>query len=241
MVSEKSKYADYSGEDIFRGLFFFQNELSNDISHLREVKSRINDLVSERNSHFTSDENSPIFTEDDLNRHLNEMSDVSISFIYQNYPGFFNDFGEIMRSGDFYEIEKVMNLSGKLINQSLLSSDKYQDASIFTQAIDRDIDLKNKVLSLDLSTADGQREFETLYNSIDDLKENISMDGGLCIVLAAVVVAVVVVAAVVAAVVVEVEFWGNEPGPEGLSGLARIDRELYIADISKSLLIPFEK
>jgi len=130
---------DYSGEEIFSGLFFFQNDIAENISGLKDVKKNLS-------NHPNSE---------DVANTLGELSSISIHYIDTNYPNFFTDFEDVMKSGDLYKIEKKMNFAITLIEQSMLTSQKYSSISAISKVLDEDQVLKNEVSKLDLKSKKG--------------------------------------------------------------------------------------
>jgi hypothetical protein len=227
-----SKYADYSGEDIFKGLFFFQNELSNDVSHVKEIKSEMNDLVLNGDVKLTAEKSN--LTEKDINTSIKEMSDITISYISKNYPTFFDEFEQVMKSGNFYEMERVMDLSSQLIDQSLLSSEKYQAASIINKEMGKDPELKEQILALDLTKKEDTKKLEILLNSVEGLKGEVHQKAAAFVtVLAVAYVAVGAVSFVVAAysVVTKAAYWDPTTVASPYSS------KVAIANISRALSI----
>ncbi len=225
-----SKYADYSGEDIFKGLFFFQNELSDDVSHVKEIKSEMNNLVLNGDVKLTAERSN--LTEKDINTSIKEMSDITISYISKNYPTFFDEFEQVMKSGNFYEMERVMDLSSQLIDQSLLSSEKYQVASIINKELGKDSELKEQILALDLTKKEDAKKLEILLNSVEGLGGKVHQKAAFfAAVLAVAYIAVGAVSFVVAAysVVTKAAYW--DPTKVTTS----ISKEVVIADINKTL------
>lgn len=241
--SVSSKYADYSGVDILNGLFFFQNQLSDDISYLRDIRSDISDLVQDDNLNLSPDGNGAL-TEENFDMHMSKMSDITVSYISEKYPDFFVEFEQVMKSGNFYAMEKSLNLATQLIDQSLLSSEKYRHASVINRTLDKNPGLKDEILSLDLFDSEDRKKFELLLNSSDEIDISSSVNSGIVVAVAVAVVAVVAVAvaAVVATVVTKVTVWDKKnkgfKGEKTSEGL--MDKEIYIAEISKHLSVSAE-
>ena len=135
-TSPENSIAKFSGEDLFKGLFFFQNDISKNISYLNNVKLEIEKLKNERNKISTS---------------LKELSDISINYINEKYPDFFDELQQTMYSGNLYDIEKGLNKSVKLIEQAILSSNKFSKSFIVGQKIYNKPELKDKMYNVGMN------------------------------------------------------------------------------------------
>lgn len=143
---------NYSGKEIFLGLFFFKNDIADGIPKLAEVKSNMM--------------NSGNF--DQINSSLDELSQISVEFISLNYPTFFDDLQTKMYSGNLYEITSALDLSAKLIEQAGLSSLKYQSTFLLGKKINNSEELKNQVSNLDLSTEEGVNKLNLIIQLAND-------------------------------------------------------------------------
>lgn len=150
---ESSKY---SGEDIFSGLFFFQNDIPANISSLKQVKAEIDEMKG-ANAEFTAS--------------LTELSEISVAYINQKYPGFFSELQRVMYSGNLYEIEAYLNKSVKMIEQSVLSSEKYSAAFIVGNKIENDETLKDQILSLDLTNEEDVARFKKIVADVETVED----------------------------------------------------------------------
>jgi SdpC family antimicrobial peptide len=146
----------YSGEEIFKGLFFFQNDITKNISHLEGIKTEIESIKNDRNEVVKS---------------LEELSEISVSYINEKYPFFFNKLQTAMYSGNLYEIESSLNKSVKMIEQATLTSDKYSQAFLIGEKIQNNPELKNQILKLDLNNENDVKKFRDLVSQISNIDE----------------------------------------------------------------------
>ena len=216
---------EFSGEEIFKGLFFFQNDIANNISDLKEIKSKIESL-------------------DDSNKiasSLSDLSNISISYIKENYPKFFDDLKITMNSGNLYEIEKKMNLSAKIIEQSMLTSEKYSKIFAINNAVEKNPELLQRITELDLTK---EKDLSQLKQIIRDNQIDIGdVESTLVFFAAALAVfyvgaIAVSIAAVLYSVVTKAAYWDPteklaESQKIAFSEESTISRELMIAEIGK--------
>jgi hypothetical protein len=224
-----SKYANYTGEDIFEGLFFFQNELSDDVSHIKELKFEMNNLKLIKDVKLPNLKNE--FSEEEIKTSIKEMSEITVLYITENYPTFFKEFEDVMKSGNFYEMERVMDLSSQLIDQSLLASSKYRGISLLNKELNDNPELREQILSLDMTKAEDIQTLETILSSAEGLDGEVHKKA-LVAVLAVAYIAVGVVSFVVAAysVVTKIAYWDPTS-----SMVTSIQKEKAIVNISQVL------
>lgn len=191
--SKNKKESKYSGVDIFKGLFFFQNGISTSISFLKEYNEKIDGLTSSS----------------EVRAELKNISDITAKYIDEKYPTFFSDLQEKIYSGDLFEINKQLNLSAQLIEQALLSNDNYANSVRVGLAIGQDKVLLKKAQSLDLSTLDGQKEFKLIAGSNPNKTVNTKKAMFFAAALAVAYLGAAVVSIAVAAysVVTKVAYW----------------------------------
>ncbi|WP_123924586.1 MULTISPECIES: hypothetical protein [unclassified Flavobacterium] len=226
----------YSGEDIFRGLFFFKNDIADGIPQLSQLKSKI-----QKTKKF-----------DEIKESMNELSEISIEFINLHYPNFFNDLKFKICSGNLYEISIVLDKASQYIEEAGLSSEKFQSAFLMGRKINSDDNLKKQISGLDLSTSDGMNELKVI---IEGLNATSITGKNTCITTAAVAALAVFYVAVAAvsiavgaySVYFKVAYWGplEEKLPDEIltefpdefslsddGGRVRIEREVLIAQTS---------
>src|SRR5574343_382868 len=131
----KSKHLQKSGEEIFKGLFFLQNDISENVESLKNLKTQIE---NSKNGNQTLS-------------YLKNLSQESTSFIKQKYPDFFEKLQKAMYSGNLYEIDNYLKESVILVEQAGLASTKYSGLFTFSNMIKNNETLKNQIVKLDLS------------------------------------------------------------------------------------------
>ncbi len=192
--------AKYSGEEIFQGLFFFQNDIATSIPQLNQVATKINDARAQN-------------AEADL--YLNNLAVETTDYINAQYPNFFAELQATMYGGDYYEIQEKITLSSKLIEQAILSSEDYAKIYAVGQEISKDADLVAEIQTLDMTKEEDQQRLEQLLAGVKGMETIETKAAFFAAVLAAVylvagavntvVAAYYVVAA--AAVVTELAVW----------------------------------
>lgn len=210
---------EYNGEDIFSGLFFFQNDIPANISSLKPVKAEIDEL-KDVNVEFTNS--------------LAELSEISVTYINQKYPGFFSELQRVMYGGNLYEIESYLNKSVKMIEQAVLSSEKYSGAFIVGSKIENDETLKDQILSLDLANEEDVARFKQIVADVETV-EDVEL-AWVWAVVAAVYMVAGAVSMVVAAysVVTKAAYWDvlSSPAEKALfAEESSISKEVTVAEI----------
>lgn len=143
-----------TGEEIIRGIFFFQNEISDEVGFLHDFKQDI-----QKHSNYYETEKS-----------MKEMSDVTIDYIKANNPEFLNELQRAFYSNNLYEIDKKLDECVDLLTKALESSDKYSKAIEFGYKVQNDEKLKTFISSVDLSTEAGQSQLSTFLNENPEYK-----------------------------------------------------------------------
>jgi hypothetical protein len=192
MIEEQVKVNQKSGEEIFKGLFFLQNDISDKVESLKNIKVQIE---NSNNSRQTL-------------QNLKDMSSESVNFIKVKYPHFFGNLQKAMYSGNLYEIDKYLKESVILVEQSGLASDKYSGLFTFSSAIKNNETLKSQIINLDLSNS---KDSQTLKDILNDyaVKENITqlctLAGAFCVFYA--IAAAVSIAVAAYSVVTKMAYW----------------------------------
>lgn len=209
-------HIDYTGEEIFKGIFFLQNEIADNISFLKDTKKEIENASKSA----------------DIIQKLDEISVYTISYINIKYPRFFNDFEKTIKSGNLYQIENEINKSSNIIEQSMLASSEYSKYYALSKSLEQNPNLLDKIRSLDLTDKEGIKELELIKqkSNITLLEEETDESLIVAAALALFYVAVIAVsiAAVLYSVVVKAAHWGRGElrGPD-----KSIQREVIISDI----------
>lgn len=218
--------AKYSGEEIFRGLFFFQNDIANNIPQLQQVALKINETRAENA---------------EVDQYLQKVADLATDHIKAYYPTYFVELQNAMYSRDYYQIQEKLALSGKLIEQAVLTSEEYAGIYAVGQQIGQDSEMVAKIQALDLTQEADQRKLEKMLATLDDIEQVDSKAAFFAAVVAAVyllagavntvVAAYYVIAA--AAVIVELAVIGTDEIRNLSSGDIGLSDELLVAEISQ--------
>ncbi|WP_124019549.1 hypothetical protein [Flavobacterium sp. HTF] len=214
----------YSGEDIFNGLFFFKNDISEGIPQLAHLKYKIQEAKNYN----------------EIRESMDEFSKLSVDFINSHYPEFFNDLQKKVYSGNLYSISAVLDQASKYIEQAGLSSDKYRAVFLMGKKISNDDNLRKQISELDLSTSEGMDKFKAIIDNNNGTNingKNTCITSAFAAALAVAYVGVVAVSIAVGAysVYFKVAYWGPQeriPVPDDLlhdDGGVRIERERFIA------------
>ncbi|CAA0234592.1 hypothetical protein [Tenacibaculum maritimum] len=213
-ITNDEQISKHSGEEIFNGLFFFQNDIASNIPKLKGISSELKDLKSN----------------DEVVESLKEMSKISTDFINENYPNFFSDLKRTMYSGNLFEIKKSLNTSAKIIEQAALKSDKFSKAFVIGKQIENNEELKSEILKLDLNNPKDVAKFKNIATSNKSVEDvNFSPIWAVAL---AVYIVVGAVSFVVAAysVVTKAAYWDPTSLEESLDE-ETIGREVVIAEI----------
>lgn len=216
----------FSGEDIFRAIFFFQGEIVESLPSLQKNKETIQ-------ATFNVNPDAELVYEEFTNQIIEKVKVID--------PNYFIKFKSKISSENLYQIEEVINSAKNIIKDAGYLTD-YK--SIFKLSDE----LESKEVVIDESMFDPSASKNSNYYLLRDylndeygvsLSEHGFGDANACclyvlLAVGAVIAAVAVVAAAAHWVYAGVEFWGPEPiDEEGRAGINR-QREL-IAEISNLL------
>lgn len=224
----ESPKISYTGEQLFKGIFFMQGELANRITLFNKIKGAYD---------FESDPEVMV-------QYNNILEEVIIVMKKQS-PNFFKQFKSSIESGDHFQVKDILSKGTDLLYASLFKvsiiADYYQEA----------LNLSSQINTDGLIDDDGSVNISKM-KEIDDLIKEKSRDGksfssrteacsliAVCVVWiylgvvqsAAVGVSVVAVAAV--AIYAGVWFWVAAPElQERVSGQQTLQQELLINEIA---------
>lgn len=148
-----SRVSDMDGVTLFKGIFFFQGDLANNINALKYENEHINSLKNGKQ----------------IKQVLNNFSDEAINFILKIDSNYFENFKSVIYSGNNFEIQKVLSNSAKLIELAGKSSEVYGSYFNIAEEVSNDELIKEKISKIDLNTIEGQEE---LKNLLDISSEN---------------------------------------------------------------------
>ncbi len=140
MISETK--VKYSGEELMKGLFFFQNDISSNVNFLRDYKQQIYSLGEK----------------EEVNAELKNLSEVATNYINTYKPEFFKELQRAMYSGNFYLIEAKLDECVLLINNSMAMSEKYSKAFEYAEKLKNSPKFMEFIQTVDLTSAEGQQK-----------------------------------------------------------------------------------
>lgn len=196
-LSDGNRLQDkYSGEEIFKGLFFFQNNISENVPLLKTMKESLDKMKNH----------------EDITLALTDISNTTVAFINKKHPNFFNELKTVLKSGNRFEIEEKLSKASSLIEQALFSSSKYNAALKFGKSIASNNELMNKIMDIDITSQTGQEQFNSLlkdYSKSYDTGKEIGVVTLVAAALAAVYAGILAVSIAIAAysLVVKVAYW----------------------------------
>jgi len=155
-INSKSLNANYSGQQIFEGLFFFQNDLPSQVSQLREIADKVNEARAQN---------------PEADQYMQELAAMTTDYINANYPHFFEDMKATMYSGDYYRIDQVMKQSSKLIEQAILTSEEYGPIYAIGKKVGEDPELVAEIQALDLTNEKDVKKLELLLANVDGIQD----------------------------------------------------------------------
>lgn len=225
-----------NGEDIFRGVFFLQGEISNKLPSLRDAKvSREAILDNPQFAHIINgiEEREGITIEEKMQR----FSDELIEAVNEISPDTFDDLEKALQSGDIDHFNQVVRESGKLLNTAILQNEEVADK---VKLADYAYEKGNiNPQDYDFSTADGIDKYNKalIEFAVDQgLEKEVGGDeaAGFSVVFVFLVVAVVLVAVgaylvaaigggallvIAGAIYIELEYdWGQKGRETNTSG-----------------------
>lgn len=218
-VTQNEINKKYNGEEMIRGLFFFQNEISDDVSFLKDFKSQL----------FNSNQRDKVLNE------LKDISDVSINYIKSHNPEFISEFENAMYSSNYYLIQQKLDECAILIGNSLALSDKYSDAFQFAQELQDSPKFMKFISSTDLSTIEGQTKLNEFLNENPEFQYD---ENGLKVAIPIFVGAVAVVyvaagavsiAVALYSVVTKAAYW--DPIGFGRSAEETLNKEIIVSEL----------
>lgn len=204
---------NYSGEELFRGIFFLQGRVAQELNGLQQNLEQIEATMS-------LDENSRIS--------YGEFSDEIINEINEIDPEFFEKFHTQLKSDNYYVIELALDNSRNMIMAAGLKSDKYSGLfKLVQETKNKGIDFRSQFGHLDFTNdvdvAQFKNEMKDVYQiDLDDEKYQVACVPAIAVcyaIAAAVSIAAVAYTALagVQAVAVfayyvysEVKFWGSQ-------------------------------
>lgn len=203
----------YSGEELFRGIFFLQGEVANKLPSLYSIQTEVKDANIKAQKLLLADE--------------------IIEGIKKIDSNFLSWFKVEIESDDYNRIEDALKKGSEIYLKAGLTTEHF--GSLFSKmaTVAQSID----VSKYNLKTAKGLEQLQ------DDMKEGLGRgdssidDGDICLVVAAVVAVAVweVVAAVNVAVVLTFYAWVLVAGADGGERGSTLKKEIMIAEIAANI------
>lgn len=212
----------YTGEELMKGLFFFQNDISDNISFIRDFKQQI--------YHQENKES--------VNQELNDLSNNAINYINNYNPRFFNEFQKAMYSKNFYLMQTKLDECVLLIGNSMAMSEKYSKAFKFAQEVQKSPEFMKFIEDTDLTSTEGQQKLNNFLKENPEYK--FDEDGqqiGVPIFVGPAAIAYVFVGAVSIAiaaysVITKAAYW--DPTKKD-SGENKLNREVLVKELNEYL------
>ncbi|QDH78004.1 hypothetical protein FKX85_02710 [Echinicola soli] len=107
---------DYSGEGLFRGIFFMEGEIGERIDLFRKLGQKVQ-----------LGENKEAIEQ------LSSVADEVVSIIKEDDSTFFKSFKDEIESGDYFRVESILNESTSMLHRALLAS---SISGYYTQSLD---------------------------------------------------------------------------------------------------------
>lgn len=213
----------YTGEEIFEGVFFLQNDIADNVSSLSTLKTKINNLPKGQG----------------MKLQMSDMSQYCVNYINAEYPGYFQQFKADITSGDMYVIESSLENAGQMIFQSWLSHPKYSKIIPALIRLENSPDLKHDFENLDLTNEKDIHEFKAKMLMLGVGNGN-GTNPNETIFVAVVAVAyafalAVSIAAAAYSVVTKVAYWDPLSISINPPGQADIDQAIMISELNAYL------
>lgn len=216
IISEQVQEKKKNGEEIFKGLFFLQNDIADNVESLNNIKTQIENSANSKQAL----------------QNLKDLSEESSKFIKEKYPHFFDKLEEAMYSGNLYKIDNYLKESVILVEQAGLASDKYSGLFTFSSAIKNNDKLKKQILGLNLSSPKDAQMLKDILNDYA-IKENIvqlcAVAGAFCVFYA--IAAAVSIAVAAYSLITKMAYWDPT---ESIGSMNNIEPS---KQLSKDLLV----
>ena len=210
-----AKNGTYSGEEIFKGLFFMDNQISDGIPQISAIKSEI----------LNQDDGEELIAQ------LSELRDISVDFINKNYPNLFNDLKTAVYSNNYFKIDQKVKESAMIIEQAGLASSKYSSAFKFGKEVRENEQLRNELSQLDLTDANDVQAFHDILDDYDlDYTTNSLVFFAAALAVFYIAVAAVSIAVAAYSVITKVAYWDAFDWFK-TNQHSTIEKELFISEI----------
>ena len=138
----------FSGEEIFTGIFFMDNQISDEVSQLKSVKE---DMMQQPNAK-------------EIMAMSDKLKDASIAYINEKYPQFFNELKEAAYSKNMYALESKIQESAMIIEQAGRLDPDFAEYFELGDQVQKDEALMGEISNLDLTQKEDQAKFQGLLD-----------------------------------------------------------------------------
>ncbi len=213
-TGEATLKKNFSGEELFNGIFFGQGEVA---TLIPEISNQVN--------------MADVLTTDELEEVANVRQDLTAALKVQN-PNFFNEFKSAIQSGNHLRIQETLRQTSELIFQGIMDISNVQTSKTKEQIASE----LGKAVNLDeLKTSNGKFDRTKINNQLSKIKLFSDDDSNMgraqqatCVAVAA----VLVLAVAAAAAVIVFIFW---IAAEQLSAESQLQQEMIVNSIATSL------
>ncbi|MDJ1473277.1 hypothetical protein QNI19_32795 [Cytophagaceae bacterium DM2B3-1] len=221
---------DYSGEELFKGIFFLQGDSASQLESLQPQ-------LAKRKAMYA--------TYPEMQKAYAEFSDEIISQIKKIEPSYFKQFKAQIQTKNLYKIQLALTNGAKMIKLGGLASEKYNGIFRLADQLDeKKVDLSTEDFkSLNTTKEEDMKKFKALLSekysiNLDDEDYKVACTPPMAICVALLIGAVVAVT--VAAVLLEVYagafLWGPSEGfgGSGTVGDAYLENNYLIKEIAQT-------
>lgn len=199
---------DYSGEEIFKGVFFFQGEIPKNIDAFQDILINMNNRQDSK----------------EIEKELNSLADEIITYINDNDPVYFDKLKEVIKSNDYFSVQEYMNYTGVLIEQAIILNEKYGGQYLGYKQLFESEKFANELENIDFTNPESEQAYKNLLKKYgvtppdSTNAEECTVAAGVCVAYAVAVAASIAVAAASAAgyvqVVVKTKYWFWDAGTD---------------------------
>ncbi len=130
---------EFTGEELFRGIFLMQGEVASQISLFQKIKSTYD---------FEANE--------EVRLQYSKVVDELINMISTKHPWFFKDFKSAITSGDHFEVQNALNAGSGLLVEAMVRS------PLISPYYEQSLELVDVVDTEGLVTRSGEVDFARL-------------------------------------------------------------------------------
>lgn len=216
---------DYSGEELFRGIFFLQGDV---VNNLESLKPRSNQLEVAQKANPESQE------------FFDELVDEIVMQIKLLDPEYFTNFKSQMASKNYYSMELALSNGTKMIKAAGLKSDKISGVfRLMVEIENKGVDFENEEFkTLDLEKPENVEKLKSILKKdysidLDDEQYNVACVpvAAVCVVYAAAAVVSIAAVAYTAVAAVNAAAWVTVYAWVELWGSTNFENDVAFNDI----------